>query len=224
MRQLSQWAQEREALPAVVAVELVQVAQQVVGGGVDACGQLGNLVTEPVQVRWLGSFRRRRVSGAGRRSATLHRRPVSGLSRRDRARGQCGRCGLGPRDRGSCRGLGRRRPRVVFHDDAIVHPDFDRPLTPRGAAESRLPGSRGHLLRGDRQGHVTTRSEPDSGRVGHGAESDARNRVNPKPGELENSWAFFGNNILIDPPNCFTDMNKHSSCGARGVTKVGNSW
>ena len=39
-----------EALPAVPAVELVQVAQQLVGGGIDARRQLGDPVTEAVQV------------------------------------------------------------------------------------------------------------------------------------------------------------------------------
>ena len=99
-----------EALPAVLPIELVQVAQQLVGGGVDARRQLGDPVTETVQIGWLGRFRQRR--GRGRRVA-LMRRPVSGLSGDARARGLRDQRRFGPHQR---RRLACKDGRVGFHD------------------------------------------------------------------------------------------------------------
>ena len=91
-----------EALPAVLLVELVQVTQQLVDGGVDARRQLGDAVTEAVQVGWLGSFPQRRCRC---RRVALMRRPVSGLSGDARARGLRGERRLACKD-----------GRVEFHD------------------------------------------------------------------------------------------------------------
>ena len=103
MRQLSQWAQERKPSQPYWLVELPQVAQQLVGGGVDARRQLGDPVTEAVQVGWLGRFPQYR--GRGRR--------VSGLSGGARARGLRDQRRLGTYQR---RRLGCKDGRVGFHD------------------------------------------------------------------------------------------------------------
>ena len=62
-----------EALPAVVAIELAQLAQELVGGDLDARGQLGNLVAEAIQVGRLGGsgsvVSLARCGTAGRRSS-----------------------------------------------------------------------------------------------------------------------------------------------------------
>ena len=72
-----------EALPAVLLIELVQVAQQLVGGGVDTGRQLGDPVTKAVQVGRRDRFRQRRCGGP---QVALIRRPLSGLRGGQRAR------------------------------------------------------------------------------------------------------------------------------------------
>ena len=74
-------------------------AQQLVGGGVDARRQLGDPVTEAIQVGWLGSFPQRRC------------RKVSGLSDGDRARGLRG-CAT-PMRASSCQRRQRRAQRGI---------------------------------------------------------------------------------------------------------------
>ena len=124
-----------EALPAVVAIELAQVAQQLVGGDLDTRGQLGNLVTEAIQVGRRGGVRKRRFLGTGR-----HRGEA--LIGRRLSEGPCELLGYG-RLRPSCRRrLAGKHDRVVFHDGAMVHPDFGSPVTARGGTGCGFPALR----------------------------------------------------------------------------------
>ena len=112
--------------PAVPAIELVQVAQQVVGGGVDARGQLGDLVAEQFQ---LGRQGRTRSPRCRVRRRAFCRRLLSGS---DRAPGRLhDHCLFGRRH---CRRLARNRNRFVFHDHLSYTRISDTPLTARGGA------------------------------------------------------------------------------------------
>ena len=114
--------------PAVVAIELAQVAQQLVSGGVDARRQLGDLVAEKFQRDRRGEVRSR----CGGVRGLAFRRLLSGGDRAPCRLHDYGR--FRPLHRGR---LARKRDRVVFHD-GIVHPDFGHPLTARGGAGGRF--------------------------------------------------------------------------------------
>ena len=132
-----------EALPAVVAIELAQVAQQLVGGDLDTRGQLGNLVAEAIQVGRRGGVRKRRF-----RSTVRHRGEALIGRHLSAGEGPCELLGYG-RLRASCRRrLAGKHDRVVFHDGAMVHPDFGSPVTARGEIGCGFPAFRGGIARG----------------------------------------------------------------------------
>ena len=132
-----------EALPAMLAIELAQVAQQLVGGDLDARGQLGNLVAEAIQVGRLGGVRKRRFRSTVRhRGEALIGRHLSG------GEGPCELLGYG-RLRASCRRrLAGKHDRIVLHDGAMVHPDFGSPVPARGGTGCGFPGVSGGIACG----------------------------------------------------------------------------
>ena len=99
-----------KALPAAVAIELAQVAEQLVGGGLDAGGELGDLVAEQVEVGRRHRVGRRGFLGTGghRGDALVRRHPSRG--KRPRRLLEYG--WLRPLRRGCARW---QRHRVVIH-------------------------------------------------------------------------------------------------------------
>ena len=127
--------------------------QQLVGGGVDARRQLGDLVPEPVQVGRLGT-----LGCLGR---------VGGVR------------GLLTLPAGSSVVAGRVSVLVSVFHDGYHTPGLRAPRD--GPWRGRMPiwGFSGRLLLDDGQGARYARSETESGRVGGGAELDCSECVNP---------------------------------------------
>ena len=125
----------------MVAIELAQVAQQLVGGDLDARGQLGNLVTEAIQVGRLGGVRKRRFRGTVR-----HRGEA--LIGRHLSEGPCEVLGYGRLRPSSRRRLAGKQDRIVLHDGAMVHPDFGSPVPARGGTGCGIPAVSGGIARG----------------------------------------------------------------------------
>ena len=134
-----------KALPAAVAIELAQVAEQLVGGGLDAGGELGDLVAEQVEVGRRHRVGRRGFLGIGghRGDALMWRHPSRG--KRPRRLLEYG--WLRPLHRGCARW---QRHRVVFHH-AHGTPGFRPPSEGPWRDRSPYSESEGTALCADRE-------------------------------------------------------------------------
>ena len=173
-----------EALPAMLAVELAEVTKQLVGGGLDACRQLGDAV--PSRSRSGGA------SGLGGAALALSA-AVGSLAPGATGMAVTVAAGCSVVDNsGHAAGVAwRSRGDGVGCHASMVHPVFDAPLLARGRAVHRSGFSKGRTPRGRPRARAEGGNEGGIGRVGDVEESGAQYHVNPFRPATEFSTFFW---------------------------------